>query len=302
MEACVGGFGGMASPAVERGGRGFRVARHPLAQAAVRDFHSGDQEGTLRFFEAVLPQCRQMVDFGAHVGLTTLFAARWDLKVFAFEPNPTSHELLARNVAENPELASRIRLFRHGLGDGDGCMPLYSTATADPGATLFRDIERETAISAKKEEVVPMRHAASVLQELDVDRQTLLQMDIEGAEYLVLPAIAALLAKHKPWLHVAFHPFNLVAGADAYRDALLRLRCSLQAAEALAAYRYVHAFSNDEGWSTIEPEDRMDFLRHYLLTPKPVPRIATPQYGFVGALAFSDDPLPAEAVRSHALT
>lgn len=283
---------GVTAPGVEQRESGFRVARHPLAQAAAREFRSGDAQGTLRFFEAVLPQCRRMLDFGAHVGFTALSAAQWEIEVFAFEPNPTSHELLARNVAENPELAPRIRLFRHGLGDSDGSMSLYSTATADAGATLFRDIERETSISAKQEEVVPVRDASSVLRELEADRQTLVKMDIEGAEYLVLPAIAALLAERKPWLHVSFHPFNLVAGSDPYRNALLRLRCSLQAAEALASYRYVHVFSEDEGWSTIEPEDRMDFLRHYLLKPKTVPRIATAQYGFVGALGFSEDPLP----------
>jgi len=291
----VDGFGGLGLSGVERKGRWFSVARHPLAQAAARDFRKGGSEATLRLFEAVLPQCRRMVDFGAHVGFTALYAAHCAVDVFAFEPNPTSHELLARNVAENPELAPRIRLFRHGLGDGDGCMPLFSTATADPGATLFRDVERETAISAKHEDLVPVRDAAAVLQELEADRQTLVNMDIEGAEYLVLPTIAALLAERKPWLHVSFHPFNLVAGADAYLNALLRLRCSLQAAEALASYRYVHAFSDDEGWSTIEPEDRMDFLRHYLLKPKPVPRVATPQHGFAGALAFSEDRLPMQA-------
>jgi hypothetical protein len=29
-----------------------------------------------------------------------------------------------------------------------------------------------------------------------------------------------------------------------------------------------------------------------LLQPKPLPRIATPQYGFVDAVGFSDVPLP----------
>ena len=281
-------------PCIERQGRGFRIIRHPLAQAAAREFCNGLEEGTLRFFEAVLPHCTRMVDFGAYVGFTTLYAANWDVDVFSFEPSPTNHELLVRNVAENPELAARIRLFRHGVGDSDGCLPLYAKAAADSGSSIFRDIEREGVVSARQDALVPLRDAAAVLQELGVDQHTLIKIDIEGAEYLVLPAIAPLLAERKPWLHVSFHPFNLVAGADTYRTTLLRLRCTIQAAEALAAYRYMHAYS-DEGWCTIGPAERMDFLRHYLLTAKPVQRIASPQYGFVQAIAFSDEALPGRA-------
>ncbi len=122
---------GMTDPPVsrvDRNGRGFRIIRHPMAQAAAREFCSGFEEGTLRFFDAVLPRCARMVDFGAYIGFTALYAASWGAEVFAFEPSPTNHELLARNVAENPDLATRIRLFRHGVGDRDDSFPLYQAA------------------------------------------------------------------------------------------------------------------------------------------------------------------------------
>ena len=118
---------------VARGGRSFRVTDHELAVAAAREFCSGFEEGTLRFFDAVLPRCTRMVDFGAYIGFTALYAATHVETVFAFEPSPVNHELLARNVAENPELASRIRLFRHGLGARDELVTLYAKGTADSG-------------------------------------------------------------------------------------------------------------------------------------------------------------------------
>lgn len=285
---------GQQAPVVARGGRSFRVTDHPLALAAAREFCSGFEEGTLRFFDAVLPRCTRMVDFGAYIGFTALYAATHVDTVFAFEPSPMNHELLARNVAENPGLASRIRLFRHGLGARDELLTLYAKGTADSGSSVFRQVERDRVMSAQPEAVIPVRDAAVVLHEIGVDRRTLLKIDIEGAEYDVLRAIAPLLADHKPWLHVSFHPFNLVAGGDAYRNALLRLRCALCAAEALASYRYMHLYAED-AWCTIGPAERMDFLRQYLLSAKPVPRIATPQYGFVHAIAFSDDALPRNA-------
>jgi len=281
-------------PIVARGGRSFRVVRHPLAQAAAAEFCSGFEEGTLRFFDAILPGCTRMVDFGAYVGFTALYAATHVDAVFAFEPSPINHEILARNVAANPELAAHIHLFRHGLGARDEQVMLYAKGVADSGATIFRDVERGSVVSGAPEAAVALRNAADVLREIGLDDRTLLKIDIEGAEYAVLPAIAPLLAEHKPWLHVSFHPFNLVAGTDAYQSTLLRLRCAMTAAELLAPYRYMHLYSGG-GWCTIGPADRMDFLRQYLLSAKPVPRVATPQYGFVHAVAFSDAALPANA-------
>jgi hypothetical protein len=107
-----------------------------------------------------------------------------------------------------------------------------------------------------------------------------------------VPAIAALLAEAKPYLHLSFHPFNLVAGDDAYLNTVLRLRRSLQIAEALAFYRYMYFYDQGQ-WQCIAGSDRMTFLRHYLLQPKPVLRIATPQYGFIDAVGFSNVALPA---------
>ena len=289
------GMNGPLLPGLDRRGRGFRITGHPLAQAAAREFSSGFEEGTLRFFDAVLPNCARMVDFGAHFGFTALYAATWGTDVFAFEPSPTNHELLSRNIAENPELAPRIRLYRHGVGDGDSYAPLYAKAAGDSGSSIFRDVERQGVICALQDAIVPLRDAGAVLQEVGLDRQTLLKIDIEGAEYLVLPSIAGLLAERKPWLHVSFHPFNLVAGSDAYRTALLRLRCTMQVAEALASYRFMHVYEDADGWCTIGPGERMDFLRHYLLSAKKVARVASPQYGFVHAIAFSDQALPTDA-------
>jgi FkbM family methyltransferase len=200
--------------------------------------------------------------------------------------------LLARNVAENPELAPRVRLFRHGLGSRDEMVALHAGELPDPAGLPRAGPQPTVATTARA--VVPVRDAAAVLCEIGIDRRTLLRIDIEGGEYEVLRVLAPLLADAKPWLHVSFHPSNLVAPGDDYGTALLRLRSALTAAEALACYRFMHLF-DDAAWCTIGPADRMDFLRQYLLSAKPVPSVATPQYGFVHAIACSDEQLPPQA-------
>jgi hypothetical protein len=51
-------------------------------------------------------------------------------------------------------------------------------------------------------------------------------------------------------------------------------------------------FHTPQGWTRIDKSDRLALLSQYLLKPKPVPRIATPQYGFTDALALSEVALP----------
>jgi hypothetical protein len=102
-----------------------------------------------------------------------------------------------------------------------------------------------------------------------------------------VPAVAGLLAEAKPVLHLSFHPFNIVVGPDEYANAVARLARAMRVAEALACYRHMYCHTND-CWVRVDPADRLDFLRQYLLRPKQLPNIATPQYGFTDEFAFAD--------------
>ena len=268
-------------------GRAFRVVDDPVVVAAADEFTGGAQEGMLQLFDAVLPDCDRMVDFGAYVGFTALYAATYVPRVFAFEASPTSFSLLRANVALNPPLRSRVALFPHAVGDRDAEVTLYGRGYADPGCSIFRDVQRGTVAIGAPAARVPMRDAYTVLAECGIGPRTLLKVDIEGAEYQLVPAIAGLLAEAKPVLHLSFHPFNIVVGPDEYASAVARLARAMQVAEALTCYRYMYCRTND-CWMRVNPADRLDFLRHYLLRPKQLPGIGSPQYGFTDAFAFAD--------------
>nr|WP_294566643.1 FkbM family methyltransferase [uncultured Rhodopila sp.] len=272
--------------------RNFRVVRHPAVAAALTEFRSPFEAGTLEFFDAALPACDKMIDIGAYVGLMSLYAADRLEEVCAFEASPGNFDLLRQNVAVNGRLRRRIRLFGFGLGDRDDHVPLYRKAVADSGSTIFRTVERGGLVDGAPEAMVELRDADTVLCGIGVTGRTLLKIDIEGAEYSVVPTIAALLAEAKPFLHLSFHPFNIVADGDDYLTAVTRLRRALQVAEALAVYRYMY-FYEDGQWRCVGGSDRMMFFRQYLLRPKPLPRIASQQYGFIDAIGFADAALPA---------
>ncbi len=268
-------------------GRPLRVIDDPVVVAAAHEFAGGAQEGTLQLFDAVLPGCDRMVDFGAYVGFSTLYAATQVARVFAFEASPTSFSLLRANVALNPALRPRIALFPHAVGDRDAEVTLYGRGYADPRASIFRDVQRGTVAIGAPAARVPMRDAHTVLTESGIGPRTLLTIDVEGAEYQLVPAIAGLLAAAKPVLHLSFHPFNVVVGPDEYANTVARLARSMQVAQALSCYRYMYCHTN-YCWTRIDLADRLDFLRQYLLRPKQIPGIASPQYGFTDAFAFAD--------------
>ena len=269
----------------------FQLIRHPAVAAALREFRSPFEAGTLQFFDAVLPGCDRMIDVGAHVGLISLYVAGRVEQVFSFEPSPGNFALLTQNVAANDALQSRIRLFRCGLSDADGSSVLFRKAANNSGSSIFRTVERDGLVSGVPEATIALRDARDALGQIGVTGRTLLKIDIEGAEYLVLPRIAGLLAEARPFLHVSFHPFNLVSGAGEYLDTLVRLRRAMQVAEALADYGFMYCCTEGR-WQCIEAADRMTFLREYLLRPKPLPRIGSAQYGFVDAIGFADRRLP----------
>lgn len=271
-------------------GRGFAVLDHPAVSEVLPNFTGPFEAATLDVFDAVLPACDTMLDVGAHVGLTALYATAHGVSVTAFEPNPDTLDLLKENLRLNPSLAERITVVGAALSDTAGEAVLYAKAAADSGSSLHRTIERSGVLNGRAVGVVPLLDAATVLGALPLSPRTLIKLDTEGAEYRILPRIAALLADVRPVLHVSFHPFNIVAGGDAYATQLSRLRAAFDVAAALACYDFLYVFA-DGRWNRFGVADRIDLLRSYLLSPKRLPGIGSPQYGFVDAWAFAPHPI-----------
>lgn len=280
---------------VKRGRLSFRVADHPSSRDGADAFLGDAEAATLGFFDAVLPHCTRMIDIGAYVGMMTLYSALHVREVHAVEASPTHQGLLRANIALNPELADLITVHPSAIGPIDGTATLFRKGYANSGSSIFCSVERTGVVQGQREAEVPVRAAASLLEELGINAATLVKIDIEGAEYAVLPAIAALLAERRPFLQVSFHPFNIVRD-DPYLTELARLRATLEAAQALASYRYIYLHgcmaTGREGWWQINVGDREVFLRDYLLARKQVPRVASPQLGFVDAVGFSQVALP----------
>ncbi len=274
-------------------GHAFMTADMPVIAHAIGEFCNGAEEGTLQFFDAALPHCDRFIDVGAYIGLLSLYASDRVEEIIAFEPSPTHQALFTANIAANsdfrPELEACITIIPAALGVVEQVAPLYRKAYADSGSSLFQRVERQQLLLGQIEAEVPILAATRTLDAIGLTPATLIKIDVEGSEYELIPELAPLLARHKPFLHLSFHPFNLLAESPA-ATAMLRLRRGMELAAALQFYPFIYLFQAG-AWTEVTRGNYQNFIDSYLLKPKPLPRIASPQYGFVDAAGFSAIPL-----------
>ncbi|WP_024461267.1 FkbM family methyltransferase [Marinimicrobium sp. LS-A18] len=161
-----------------------------------------------RMLAECLAQGGDFLDIGANIGLYTLTAAvalgNKGGRIVAFEPNPVTLQRLKTNIAANRKLfgeAVTLEILPIGIADQATEFTLHVDST-NLGECSIVDGGR---YSGKKEVstgvTVQCRPLLNVLEDLQMDRITVLKIDIEGAEDLALApylesAPDSLLAKH----------------------------------------------------------------------------------------------------------
>jgi FkbM family methyltransferase len=125
------------------------------------------------------------MDVGANIGLCSLYLAkRYGGQIRAFELVPSTAEQAKRNLAFNPELASRIELVPEGL------------AERSAAATIKIDLQDSACNSmlipvGDAEVEVRLRDAVEEFNRFASDypdKKIFVKLDVEGAEYEILAA------------------------------------------------------------------------------------------------------------------
>lgn len=154
--------------------------------------------------EAIAGLCRPGVaflDIGAWVGPTALFAAACGAAVTAVEADPRALELLRGNVAANPSLAPRIAILAGAAAPEAGTVRIG--APRKPGDSMTSVLVGGTPHVFD----VPALPPSSLIGAVPPARTGLVvKIDIEGAEYGLIPALAPALPADTTALLVAFHP------------------------------------------------------------------------------------------------
>ena len=129
------------------------------------------------------------IDAGANIGNHSLFFAEHFAEVFAFEPHPRTHAVLALNAALRPN----IRCFAQALSDHRGTGMLVSTRGNAGMASLQRDAAGGRTAGIE----VPLLPLDEV-PELADRRVALLKIDVEGNESSVILGARRILRRDRP--------------------------------------------------------------------------------------------------------
>jgi FkbM family methyltransferase len=157
------------------------------------------------------------LDVGGHVGYMALVAATLvgaRGRVVTFEANGDNAEVIARNLADNPDLAATVTLEPTAVWDSTGT----ATFSGESGATTGRVVDGDHGVST----TVRTTTLDDYVRQHDL-RPSLIKMDIEGGESRALPGMMDVLRSKRPVLLVevhdegAFDVLNRIMNAAAYR-------------------------------------------------------------------------------------
>ncbi len=167
---------------------------------------------TLALMDRLLRPGSRFVDIGAWIGPTALYAAAKGAVVDAYECDPVALDRLKYNISVNPALERRIDVHEFAIGDSEHELQIWSGHLGNSETSVFANHEREGVVTACSESaIVRMRDAAQVFQERGYAQlpSTLIKIDTEGAEFLIVPRLAEIIAgSHAVW-YISFHELNI---------------------------------------------------------------------------------------------
>jgi FkbM family methyltransferase len=229
---------------------------------------------TIAAFEQFLDDGARYMDLGAWIGPTALLAAATAGRVACVEPDSVARDELKRNLALNPDAAAKTTVFPFAVAATDGTATLSSPGEAGESlSSIVGHFEGETASRVE---------TVAIARFLEDEPADFLKIDIEGAEYELVPAMEATIRDRRPTLYLSTHP-NLILDKSSLgarvRSGLRALRLNRRMLRALLTYR--HHYVYDERTGGLKDVRLRNVLR--VLAPLPM----RPAF-LIGACVFTD--------------
>ena len=138
------------------------------------------------------------LDCGANIGNHSLFFAcvAKAKRVFAFEGNPPTYDILAKNIELN-DLQNKVTAYNCVLGEKEGFAQISHCDLLNIGGTDFAESKEQDGIEMKALDSFPFG-----------EKIDFVKMDVEGFEYHVLKGAKNLLLEDKPILWVEIFSSN----------------------------------------------------------------------------------------------
>ncbi|HEX5655216.1 MAG TPA: FkbM family methyltransferase [Chitinophagaceae bacterium] len=147
-----------------------------------------------------------VVDVGAHIGLmSVIFAHKTGVKgkVYAFEPTPSSFELLQKTIALNHS-NSIIRPENAALGEQSGETSFFISEHRADNSNSLVDNNRQDRLEQRIR--VKLYSIDDYVNQEKIEKIDFIKIDAEGAELSVLRGALKTLQRFQPNMILALHP------------------------------------------------------------------------------------------------
>jgi FkbM family methyltransferase len=267
-----------AARAIRKNGAEFRVAADDRYREFWDWFESPDWEpDTVAVFKRFLGPETNYLDLGAWIGPTVLLAGPTVHRIVCVEPDPVAREALERNLELNREVAGKTTVLAAAAAAADGTAVLASPGGGgDSHSSLVGHTEAETRWS------VPTISVAKLWRASGLAGPDFVKIDIEGAEYEIVPALESVIRSDRPTIYLATHPNLLLDKTSLRRRVRTALRALLLNRRMLSVLRtFRRHYVYDEPTGRLKDIRTRNVLRVFL----PLPIRAS---FLIGACLFTD--------------
>lgn len=155
------------------------------------------------------------IDIGAWIGPTVLYSANIYKKVVAIEPDPVALLRLKQNI--NANTFDNITLVEKGLSSKNGVSEFGGNGALGNSESTLLIANKEDYLSYdgrhtqrhKHDEIVTIETITieHLINEVNINPEhiSLIKMDIEGGEKIVVPSLVDFLRKYKPVFYISLH-------------------------------------------------------------------------------------------------
>lgn len=138
-----------------------------------------------------------VIDIGAHTGNMSVAYSLFANKVFSFEPNPATFEVLEKNSQVNP----KIQPFNYAVSDEEGALEFHYSDFGFCNGGFATRTDFGIGVTGHKVPIdVYAINLEKFLKDKEVGKISLIKIDAEGHDKDILKTLINIIKTHKPIL------------------------------------------------------------------------------------------------------
>ena len=159
---------------------------------------------TFLVFNTVITHITTVIDFGAWIGPTALYAAHYAKEVYALEPDVVAYQEAHRNINLNAERLRNIRLYHRCISSRREAVTMNRGPNA-PGDSMSTVHRSSATIGTSGAIPVQCDTIIELAQEFSMQAPLFVKVDTEGFEAEILPTWGAFVEHYKPTVYCSMH-------------------------------------------------------------------------------------------------